>query len=136
MDPRLNADADRAPLQRIYARMIAAVSAGVVLAVLLQVLWPAARGPIAWIALAMGTFTWGVVQTADLRLSAGQAVLLFEAGFACFVLTGALIVLLGDIWLLIPWSIGVYAFRKPLEEAFRQRAADAWRGQAPHTAAP
>jgi len=137
MEPQPNnVAADRADLRRIYVRMIAAVIAGVVLAVALQVLWPAARGPMAWIALALGTIIWGVVQTADLHLSAGRVVLLFEAGFACFVMSGALIVLLGVIWLLIPWSIGVYAFRKPLEQAFRQRATAARGGRIPDTAAP
>jgi hypothetical protein len=136
MDSRPNNNASRAELRRIYARMIAAVTSGVILAVAVQVLWPAARGPMAWIALALGTIIWGVVQTAELHLSAGRVVLLFEVGFACFVMTGALIVLLGVIWLLIPWSIGVYAFRKPLEAAFRHRAAAARGGEAPDTAAP
>lgn len=117
--------ADRAALWRIYVRMLAAVVIGVALGVTLHVLWPAAQGPVAWIALVGGTLVWGIVQTVDLRLSAAQAVLLFEAGLACFALTGALIVFLGDIWLLIPWGIGVYAFRTPLDRAFRQRAVAA-----------
>ncbi len=117
--------ANHVAVWRIYVRMLVAVVIGVAFAVALHILWPAAQGPVAWIALVGGTLVWGIVQTVDLRLSAAQAVLLFEAGLACVALTGALIVFLGAILLLIPWGIGVYAFRTPLDRAFRLRAAAA-----------
>jgi hypothetical protein len=99
----------------------------VALAVLLHARWPNAQGPNAWIAVACGTSVWGVVETAELHLSVGQATLLFEAGLVCFALAGALVLLLGEFIFLVAWGIAVYAFLRALDAAFRQRTAAARR---------
>jgi hypothetical protein len=110
--------------------MIVCAGVGAALAVLLHALWQGARGPAAWIAVAGGTTLWGVVETAELRLSLGRAMLLFEAGLVCFALAGMLFVLLGEVVLLVAWGVGVYAFLKALEAAFRRRAVEARRERA------
>jgi len=89
-------DTDREELRGIYRRMLVGAGVGAALAVLLHVLWQDARGPAAWIAVAGGTALWGVVETAEVRLSLGRAMLLFEAGLVCFALAGMLLMVLGN----------------------------------------
>jgi hypothetical protein len=114
-------------LCHIYLCMLAAVAAGVTLAVLLHVLWPDARGPVAWLAVACGTVVWGGVETPDLHLSLGRAMLLFEVGLASFALAGVLLLLLGAFLWFLALSVGVVAFLRALDGAFRQRTDDARR---------
>jgi hypothetical protein len=114
-------------LRHIYLRMLVAVAAGSIVALLLHVLWPDARGPVVWLAVACGTAVWGVVETPDLHLSLGRAMLLFEIGLASFALAGMLLLILGQFFWFIALSVGVVAFLRALDVAFRQRTADARR---------